>query len=441
MTSQNFCSIVLAAGNGSRTKSSFPKVFQSVAGLPILGHIILTLKRSLISQHILVLSENAPVEVLKDSLENVDTVTQIEKNGTGGAVGVALDSIRNDITHAVVLYGDTPLINSESINIALNKTKDSDIVVLAIETTEKNSLGTLEIDKHGFVKFIVEKCDVNRCECRTNLHNVGIIAKTDVLKQFLPQIKLNEEKREFFLTDIVHLAYNAGRKTSYTVLPTDEMQGVNTMSDLAAIERIYQQKRRQHFMNLGVKLIAPETVFFSYDTNIEPDVVIFPYVVFGQGVSVKRGATIESFTHISGAEIENASVGPFARLRAGTKLHNDVKIGNFVEVKNSEVAEKTKVNHLSYIGDTILGTRTNVGAGTITCNYDGYNKYKTVIGNEVFIGSNSTIIAPIKIGDKTVIAAGSTLTMDIPSESMAISRSKQENIPNAGKMYHIKRKK
>ena len=433
--------IVLAAGKGSRMKSSTPKVFQSIAGLPILGHIIQTLQQCEFKQTIVMLSQGATLDALPEKLRNVDIAYQTVQDGTGGCVRDAKKVLDRDINDVLILYGDAPLISRASVNFAMEQGDNSDVCVLAIRVSGANSYGKLCLDKHNEVKGIVEADMLMETERPSDLCNVGLIIKRHILERYIENLPMHKAKQEHYVTDIISMSYNDGYKCTYCELPAEEMHGINTMADLAEVERIYQDKRRAYFMANGVKLIAPETVFFSYDTEIENDVVIYPYVVFGTGVHIKRGTVIESFSHITGAKVDSASVGPFARLRPGADIGKGAKIGNFVEVKNSEISEDAKVNHLSYIGDAFIGSRTNIGAGTITCNYDGYEKFKTVVGKGAFIGSNTALVAPVTVGDGAIIGAGSTITEDIADNAIAVARSTQCAKENAAIRYHERRKK
>lgn len=436
------CAVVLAAGKGTRMKSSIPKVFHNVAGLPIIGHIIRTMQNAKLGQIITVLNPSISLDHLPAQLRNVDIAIQKEQKGTGDAVREALQHVDTNIKYAVILYGDTPLINKDtilrSVEHCLNN--NADIYVLAIDDNTNGTLGKLTLDENGYVNSIVESCDVVGKNV-TSLCNVGMIAKMDMLRKHITDIQMNSRKNEIFLTDLVSLIYRSGGRCMYDVLPANEMLGINTMTDLAKAERIFQQNMRNKFLENGVRMIAPETVFFSYDTEIESDVTIHPYVIFGPGVHVKKGTVIDSFCHVCGADIDAASVGPFSRLRPGSRLHQGVKIGNFVEVKNSEVQSSSKVNHLSYIGDTKIGHSTNIGAGTVTCNYDGYRKFTTEIGNNVFIGSNVAMIAPVSIHEGAIVGAGSTISKDVPKDSIALTRPEQVSIDNAAIKFRNKRRK
>lgn len=433
------CIMILAAGKGTRMKSETPKVFQTIAGLPILGHIISSAKQSCASQVLAVLASGADLSCLPENLRDVDCAFQKKQNGTGGAVIQVIDAVKSDAF--LVLYGDTPLVTSETLNSVISEFQKSksDLSVLAIDVPETSSFGRLLLDENRHVKKISEACE--KSDNCTSLCNVGILVKKTVAEKLLPLIKENQIKHEFFLTDIVELAYSHGYQTNYILTPYDEMYGINTMADLAKVEDIFQNRIRQKFMADGVKLVAPETVFFSYDTKIGHDVVINPYVIFGRGVEVKPYTEIDSFSHIEGAVIDGAKVGPFSRLRPGAKIESGAKIGNFVEIKNSTINENSKVNHLSYIGDSELGKNVNVGAGTITCNYDGFRKYKTKIEDNVFIGSNSCLVAPVKVADSSIVGAGSVVTQDVEANAICVCRSDQKNIKDAAIKFRGKRKK
>ncbi|MDR2723853.1 MAG: NTP transferase domain-containing protein [Holosporaceae bacterium] len=409
--------VILAAGVGSRFLSNIPKVFHKIGGLSMLDHVIRTAKETKSSRIVAILSPK-----YKDA--NLAFTSDIKKayqdipRGTADAVKCGLKLLPEDSEGWVyVLYGDIPLISSETLqklSLISRECSKTAVVILAMDSNGTNDLGKLEIDEHGRVKSIIEAKDISDSNRIIPLCNAGLFIKKDILKQFIEKIKPNSLTGEFYITKIVQLAYEAGYVCRYHKGDQKELLGVNTKSELATLEKIFQERERQKHMKNGVTLIAPETVFFSYDTHIENDVVIYPYVVFGENVCIKSGA----------------QVGPFAHLRAGTNIQNEVRIGNFVEIKNSVISEKSKVNHLSYIGDAYLGKNTNIGAGTITCNYDGFRKHKTVIGENVFVGSNTALVAPVEIQDDVVIGAGSVIVKDVASGSLAIARSDQKNIAN-----------
>lgn len=437
----NFCIIILAAGKGTRMKLRSQKVFQEVAGLPILGHVIKSAKLSNAQQIVTVLPPNGNLEKLPPNCKTVEIAYQNNAKGSGDAVLQALPYVRTDTV--LVLYGDTPLITESTIKNVIEKFENSgsDISVMTINEQGDSNFGRLVIDENNQVQKIVESCDKNEQTKCSNLCNVGIVFKKNIAEKILPNIPENNIKHEVFLTDMIEYAYNQGHKISYVICNHEEMYGINTIKDLTKVESIFQQKMREKFMSSGVKLISPETVFFSYDTEIEPDVTIHPYVVFGLGVKVKSYSTIYSFSHLEGVNVDGAQIGPFARIRPETTIESGSKIGNFVEIKNSLIKSGSKVNHLSYIGDSEVGEDTNIGAGTITCNYDGFEKHKTRIGKEVFVGSNSCLVAPVEIDDGALIGAGSVVVNSVKKYDLCISRAEQKNMPDAAKKFREKRKK
>ena len=429
--------VILAAGNGTRLKSSTPKVLQKIGGLTLLDHLIKSVKKSKIEEIIIVSKPSFNLNDLEYA-KDVSLAFQEIPNGTGDAVKCGLKNISTKKNGWVyILYGDIPFVSSETLEKLFDIANIDDktgIVVLGMRERNSNSdLGKLEpAEEPGAIKRIVEAKDAARfLPSEKNklipLCNAGLLVKKTVLADFIDHIKPSDVTGEIYITEIVKLAYSTGVKCRYLEGKTDELSGINTCSELAAMEKIFQDKMRKKHIENGVKLIAPETVFFSHDTEIENDVTVHPYVVFLAGAQVKSGSIINPFCVIEGSKITDAQVGPFARLRTGSEIYEKAKIGNFVEIKNSVISEKSKVNHLSYVGDSFVGKNTNIGAGSITCNYDGFQKHKTTIGENVFIGSNSAIIAPLNIGDNALIGAGSVITKDINDEDFAVSRCKQIN--------------
>lgn len=424
--------IILAAGDGSRLKSSTPKVFHKIGGLSLLDHVIKS--ASDISDEISVVLKPQYEDFKSEVNPSVKIALQKAPLGTGDAVRCCLENLQDSSDWVYVVYADIPLVTSESLNamydLAINNT-NTGVVVLAFDSSDSADLGRLEkADKDGIIKKIVEAKDVTEKDQTLPLCNAGLLIKRDVLNDLLPKITPSEKTKEIYITEIVDLAFKAGYDCRYYETSKSELSGANTRAELAILERYFQDRMRFEIMNNGVTLVAPETVFFSYDTEIENDVIIHPYVTFGKNVKIKSGAEIGPFCVIEGANIEEAKVGPFSRVRPQTEIKSGAKIGNFVEIKNSVVKEGTKVNHLSYIGDSDVGKNTNIGAGTITCNYDGFRKHQTKIGENVFIGSNSAIVAPIDIEDGALIGAGSVITKNVEADSLAISRAPQKNIEN-----------
>lgn len=436
--------IILAAGNGTRLKSNSPKILQEIGGLSMLDHIISAADKINPEKIIVVTKNDFPSEKLVYG-DYVSIVVQNFPRGTGDAVKCALPEIDFENPGWVyVLYGDIPLISSKTLEKLAeigNRDCKTGVVVLAMFSGNHKDLGKLELaDGDGTIKSIVEAKDaekIQNCDL-IPLCNSGLLIRKDVLQKLIDRIEPSKVTNEIYITEIVKLAYENGFNCRYLEGLCEELSGVNTCAELAEIERIYQNQLREKHMRNGVHLIAPETVFFSYDTEIEPSVTVHPYVVFLKNVKVKNGAVIGPFCVVEGSEIKNAQVGPFARLRSGSVLEEQSKIGNFVEIKNSTISGGAKVNHLSYIGDCFIGENTNIGAGTITCNYDGFKKHKTEIGNNVFIGSNSAIVAPLKIEDNALIGAGSTITKNVCKNDFAIARNRQTNYENGAVKFRNK---
>ena len=434
--------IILAAGNGSRLQSSTPKVLQKVGGLTLLDHLITNVKKANIEDIVVVSKSGFDKNELKCGMD-VSLAFQENPNGTGDAVKCGLQKIsaKND-GWVYVLYGDIPFVSSEILEELLHVANVDDktgIVVLAMDNANNDGLGKLEaaVEGSGTIKAIVEAKDAAAipADSKLSLCNAGLLIKKTVLAELIDQIKPSDVTGEVYVTEIVRLAYLYGVKCRYLRGENDELSGVNTCAELAVMESIFQKNMRKKHLENGVRLIAPETVFFHHDTEIENDVTIHPYVVFLEGVQIKSGSVVGPFCVIEGSDVRNAQVGPFARLRYGSEIHENAKIGNFVEIKNSVISEKSKVNHLSYVGDCSVGKNTNIGAGTITCNYDGFQKHRTVVGENVFVGSNSAIVAPVNIGDNAMVGAGSVITKDINDEDLAVSRSKQINYEKAATYF------
>ena len=434
--------IILAAGYGSRLKSSLPKVFHKIGGLALLDHVIKTASEISADKIVTVLNPKYK-DFQSEVNENIVKAFQPVPNGSADTVKCAMEKLTSsDSKWVYVLYGDIPLLSANSLNAMYNiavLNPNTVVVVLAFDAGKDQNLGKLELaEKEGTIKRIVEAKDTTGKDKTVPLCNAGLLIRRDVLNDLLYKIEPSKVTHEFYITEIVRLAYKEGFDCRYYEAPKEELSGANTRAELATLERYFQDRMREKIMNKGVTLVAPETVFFSYDTEIENDVTIHPYVVFGKNVKIKSGAEIGPFCVVEGAEVKSAQVGPFSRLRPGSEIHDGAKIGNFVEIKNSIINEKTKVNHLSYIGDSDLGKNTNVGAGTITCNYDGFKKYRTEIGENVFIGSNSALVAPVKIANGAIIGAGSVITKDVDSDSLAVARGSQRNIKDWAVNFRVR---
>lgn len=421
----NVAVIVLAAGKGTRMKSGLPKVLHRAAGRSLLGHV-LHAARAVDPAAVVVVVGPGMDDVAAEAATVFPTaraVVQAERLGTGHAVLVAREALGDFSGTVVVLYGDVPLISGDTLSALVGQASRG-CAVLGFETESPQGYGRLIQDPAGQVIKIREELDASTEEREIRLCNSGIIAMpAGLMWQLLPRIGNANAKGEYYLTDIVALAAETGKAFSLVRSSAEEVAGVNDREQLARIEAQLQASYRRQHMLAGVTLVSPDTVFFSADTVIEPDVVISPHVVFGPGVHVASGVDILGFCYIEGARIASgARIGPFARLRPGTDIAADAHIGNFVEIKNSRIGSGAKANHLSYIGDASVGSGSNIGAGTITCNYDGFEKHRTEIGSGVFVGSNTALVAPVRVGDGASVAAGTIVTQDVPSDALAISR-------------------
>ncbi len=430
-------SIVLAAGHGTRMKSNTLKCLHKIAGLSMIDHIFNTLTEISSNKNVLVVSEEMNEKIKFD--ENIGIVVQKERLGTGHAVLQAKNYFKEAKGDVVIIYGDNPLITAKTIKEMIAKRRDGmGLVVLGFKAKDPAKYGRFVLDKEGLLEKIVEFKDASEEEKAINLCNSGVMCFDGKnMYDILSNIKNENKAGEYYLTDAVKIARDAGLKVGVVIGQEDEMLGVNSRFELANAERVYQQRKRKELMESGVTMLNPETVYVNYDTEIGKDVVIEPNVFFGEKVKIHDNVTIKAFSHIEGAEVkEGAIIGPFARLRPGSTIETEAHIGNFVEIKNSVIGNKSKVNHLTYIGDTDMGKKTNIGAGTITCNYDGYFKSRTTIGDNVFVGSHSCLVAPVTLGNGSFTAAGSTITKNVGEDDMGISRAKQENKEGWAKKYH-----
>ncbi|MFN7038577.1 MAG: bifunctional UDP-N-acetylglucosamine diphosphorylase/glucosamine-1-phosphate N-acetyltransferase GlmU [Alphaproteobacteria bacterium] len=418
--------IILAAGRGSRMKSSLPKVLHKIAGKELINHVRDTALELLPKEVIITISHEAENVRTTSFIENVKYAYQKQQLGTGDAVKSAMNEVSNSSNYVLILYGDTPLIKASTLQELYSETVKSQslITLFGFNTSNPSGYGRL-VTKDNIVERIVESKDATPEELNINICNSGImLVETNLLRKLLSQITNTNAQGEYYLTDIVKLAKDQNINSFYFLIDEAEVQGVNSRYQLSIAENIYQERLRNKFMDEGVTLIDPKTVTFSYDTIIANDVTIYPHVVFGKKVTIETNVEIKSFSHIEGAYIKsNTIIGPFARIRPDTTIEENAVIGNFVEIKNSNIGTATKINHLSYIGDTDIGIKSNIGAGVITCNYDGFKKSKTIIGDEVFVGSNSALLAPLTIESNSIIAAGSIINKDIPQNSIAISRA------------------
>ncbi len=435
--SRSCLAIILAAGESTRMKSSMSKVLHPVAGRPMIAHVMATIAASGIADVALVVGRDAEKVAKAAGVAGVDVTpfVQTERLGTGHAVLAAREAIFRGYDDILVAYGDVPLITAAPLIAAREAlAKGSDVAVIGFHTDRPTGYGRLLVE-NGELVAIREEKDASEEERAVTWCNSGLMA-IDGKKalDLLSRIGNANAKGEYYLTDIVEIARALGGRTVAVDAPEAELTGCNNRAELAAIERLWQERRRHELMISGVSMIAPETVFLSYDTVIGQDALIEPNVVFGPGVVIEEGAVIHAFSHIEGAHVAaGASVGPFARLRPGANLAEGSKVGNFCEVKKAEIGKGAKVNHLTYIGDATVGADANIGAGTITCNYDGINKHETHIGARAFIGSNSALVAPVSVGDDAFVASGSVITEDVPADALALGRARQEIKPERAK--------
>lgn len=437
--------IILAAGKGTRMESDLPKVLHHLAGAPMLLHVMKS-SATLEPERLVIIAghgADAVGAVARDYSETAQVVLQSEQLGTGHAVSQAKSALADCTGDVIVLYGDTPFVRPETLQALLAARKTADIVLLGFQAANAGRYGRL-VMQGSAVSRIVEYKDASEQERAITFCNSGVIcAKADVLFSLLEAVGNDNASKEYYLTDIVQLAND--RNLSVTAVHCDEAEtmGINSRAELAQAEASFQSRTRMEMMALGVSLTAPETVYFAYDTVLGRDSQVEPNVVFGPGVTVENGARIRAFSHLEGCHISSgAVVGPYARLRPGTELAENVRIGNFVEIKNARIEDGAKVNHLSYIGDANIGEASNIGAGTVTCNYDGVGKHHTEIGASVFIGSNTMLVAPVTVGDAAMTASGSVITKNVEPGALAIARSEQSNKPGlAVKLFAMLRRK
>lgn len=417
-------------------KSATPKVLHPVGGLPMLEHV-LNSATAFGADHIAVVI-GPKVPMVESFLENcskqIDTYVQSERLGTGHAVMSANAFFAERDNSNIVLFGDTPLIRPSTLDeIKTFLDGDADIVVQGFEPENPTGYGRLLVEE-GQLKAIREEKDATDDERKIGLCNAGAMGfGPGILNRLLNLLTNDNAQGEYYLTDCVELARGQGLTVRVVKGDAADAAGINSRSQLAGVEAIFQQRMRENAMARGVTLLAPETVHFSHDTKLEADVTIEPNVVFGPKVSIGSGAQIRAFSHLEGTTIgEGAIVGPFARIRPGTELGAKTKVGNFVEVKGAIVGEGSKINHLSYVGDAHIASGVNIGAGTVTCNYDGFGKHRTTIGPDSFIGSGSLLVAPLEVGSNAYIATGSVITKDVPSDALAFGRARQINKDGRG---------
>ena len=426
--------IILAAGKGTRMKSPKPKVLHEIANKEMILHVINLCNKIKYKNLFIVLSKDS--NNIKAVLpKNVKIIIQKEQLGTANALLCAQEKIGKSKESLLVLYGDVPLLESSTIKKLIYKSKNN-ISILGFESMTPKGYGRIIAEKNKVLEVIEQK-NLKGSEKNINLCYSGIFCgSAKSIYELLNKVKKNKTQKEFLLTDIFKIANEENISLSLTLANENEVMGINNMYQLSLAEEKYQKKLREKFMMKGIILQKPETIYFSYDTKIESNVKIGPNNTFGKHVVIKKNVSIAASNNIEQTVInDSASVGPFCRFRGGVKIGKFVRIGNFVEIKNSNIGNFSKINHLSYVGDASVGSNSNIGAGTITCNYDGKAKHKTIIGNNVFIGSNCALIAPIKISNKAFIAAGSTISNDVGVNDFSIARAKQKLVKKGRKKF------
>ncbi len=446
MSNLKLKTIILAAGQGSRMNSTLSKVCHKIGGRPLLHYVLDCASQLQPESIVTVLSPHMPeVEETVHAFEKVASLKvniawQTEQRGTGHALLAAQEYWQGFQGAILVLYGDTPLLSQHTLQKMIEAYSNSHhpaIVVLGMRCDQPNRYGRIGLDDTEQVTAIVEYEDATPEQINNDLCNSGVMLidgrKLEVLLQ---QLNNHNQSKEYYLTDLVHLARAQGDSVVCVEGDEQELLGVNSRHDLSAAEGVLQNQWRQQAMTQGVTLLDPQSCYFSFDTKLGRDVIISPHVSFGPGVIVEDDVTIRPFCHFDQAHIcSGVTIGPFAHLRPGSVIGSNSRIGNFVEIKNTQVGEGAKINHLSYIGDAKVGDGTNIGAGTITCNYDGFSKHQTVIGQGVSIGANTCLVAPVVVGDQAIVGAGSVITKEIPQDALGLSRSPQKNLASGARHY------
>ena len=435
--------VVLAAGKGTRMKSRHPKVMHRIAGRTLIGHVLDRLAPLGLKRVIAVIAPGMD-EVAAEVAPN-GVAFQAEQLGTGHALKCAREALAGFKGDVLVVYGDTPFVATATLQRLLERRRAADnpaSVVLGMRPADPSGYGRLILASDGSLDRIVEHRDANATERNIGLCNSGVMAIDGAVAwSLIDKLQNNNAKKEFYLTDVVAHARAAGRRCAVVEAPVQELLGVNSRAELAAAETLFQHHRRMAAMEEGATLIDPSTVFFGADTRIGRDVVIGPNVQFGLGVTIADNVEIRAFCHIEGATIESgATVGPFARVRPRSTIGAGAHVGNFVELKGTEVGVGAKANHVSYLGDTTIGAKANIGAGTIVCNYDGFTKSRSNIGAGAFIGSDAVLVSPVTVGEGAYVAAGSVITEDVPPDALAIARERQVEKPGWAAKFRAKQK-
>jgi len=437
--------VILAAGQGTRMRSPTPKVLHKVGGRTMLDRAIDAAEALSCSRIVVVAGAHSPAVAAhaRARLGEEAVAIQDPPLGTGHAVRAAERALAGFAGDVLVAYADTPLLDAEAVAPLFEaRARGADLAILGFHAADPSAYGRLILGEGEALERIVEAKDATAQELRITACNSGVLAgPAALLFGLLGEVRNDNAKGEYYLTDVVVLARGRGLKVSAVFVDEARVLGVNAQGELAAAEAAFQAARRAKALAEGVAMPAPDTVMFAFDTQLEPGVTVEPYVVFAPGVTVRSGAAIRAFSHLEGAEVEaGAIVGPYARLRPGAKVGAGAHVGNFVEIKQATLAEGVKVNHLSYIGDGSIGPRTNVGAGTIFCNYDGFDKFQTHIGADAFIGSNTALVAPVRVGAGAMTGSGSVITHDVPDDALALGRGVQVDKPNwAARFRALKR--
>jgi len=443
MNDDNFSVVILAAGQGTRMRSDRHKVLHPIADKPMLLHLLDTVAGMGAARQVVVVGKGREqIEAALDG-RGVTTAVQAEQNGTAHAVRQARDALASVSGPVLILYGDTPFVTAATLRRMLDRLAAPDtpgVVVLASSPLDGKTYGRVILGEGDRISKMIEYKDANEAERAVTLCNSGMMAvEGKALFGWLERIGNDNAGHEYYLPDVVMVAMRDGRRPVAIESEEFETAGVNSRAELAHLELDWQRRRRERALHEGATLIDPESVWFSADTKLGRDCTIEPHVVFGPGVSIADGAVIHAFCHIAGANIASGcSVGPFARLRPGAVMERGAKVGNFVEMKQATLGEGAKINHLSYVGDATVGARANIGAGTITCNYDGFAKHRTEIGEGAFIGSNSALVAPVSIGAGAIVGAGSVVTKNVEPDSLAVTRAEQRALAGWAKRFRDK---
>jgi bifunctional UDP-N-acetylglucosamine pyrophosphorylase/glucosamine-1-phosphate N-acetyltransferase len=439
--SRPVAAIILAAGKGIRMKSDLHKVLHPIAGQPMLAYLLASLAELQPARTIVVIGDKGEQVEPVVAAHGGEIVVQQQQQGTADAVRQAETALSGFDGDVLILYADTPFVTAATMRAMIGRLAEvAGAVVVASRPADPKHYGRILAEPDGTILKMVEYKDASEEERSLDLCNSGLMAvRSAELWPLLARVGRENAAQEYYLPDIVMIAARDGHASAVIEVPADEVEGINSRAELAAQEAAWQARRRTAMMAEGVSLVAPETVWFSHDTSIGRDCLVEPNVVFGPGVTVGARVTVKAFSHIEGATIaDDAQIGPFARLRPGAEIGEGARIGNFVEVKQAKLGPGAKASHLSYLGDAEIGAGANIGAGTITCNYDGFFKYKTWIGEGAFIGSNTALVAPVMVGKGALVAAGSVITRDVPEDAVALARGVQVEKAGAAAKYRAR---